>query len=302
MGIPREKPRILPGPKEATASPDFFSSQVIAASRFFRNLERDDRKRLSIASGGFERCSPDYLINRSTFPYLSIEYVVGGRGVLELNHERWDIEPGLVYTYGPGVPHVIEADPENPPLKYFINFSGRGALALLKRCNLAPGSMRQVATGTDFRQLFDSFVLDGIQGGPLASDLCATLLEYMLLRIAASLIPGEKKSTLGYATYLKCRDHIEQHFVRLRSLQEIAKETHVDRAYLCHLFQRHDMQTPYQMLIRLKMNHAAGLLQDPQLSVKEVSASLGYLNAFHFSRIFKSTYGVSPKSFRCHGA
>lgn len=288
----------MPKPSAPLDSPDFFSPQVIAARRFYLDLACDNRKRLSVASGGFEQCSPDYRIDRAEFPHLCVEYVQSGRGSIRLGGQSCEIEAGFVFTYGPGVPHVIEADPSDPPRKYFIDFGGRDALPLLRRCNLAPGSVRRIAATADMRQLFDDFVFDGAHGGPLAGELCAALLEYMLLRIAASLVPSERQPTPAYGTYQKCRDYIERHHVRLRSLHEVAKETHVDQAYLCRLFQRYDMQTPHQLLTRLKMNRAAELLRDPQLLVKQVAAALGYADPFHFSRNFKNVYGASPNAFR----
>jgi AraC-like DNA-binding protein len=72
----------------------------------------------------------------------------------------------------------------------------------------------------------------------------------------------------------------------------------VDTAYLCRLFRRFDHQSPYQFLTRLKMNAAAGQLQQPGALVKNVAADLGFANPFHFSRVFKSVFAVAPETFR----
>ena len=50
---------------------------------------------------------------------------------------------------------------------------------------------------------------------------------------------------------------------RLNSLDQVARECHVDRAYLCRLFRRYDRQTPYRFLTRQKMHLAAERLLDP---------------------------------------
>jgi AraC-like DNA-binding protein len=46
------------------------------------------------------------------------------------------------------------------------------------------------------------------------------------------------------------------------------------------------------------MNAAAGQLAQPGALVKNVAADLGFTNPFHFSRVFKSVFAVSPESFR----
>jgi len=43
---------------------------------------------------------------------------------------------------------------------------------------------------------------------------------------------------------------------RLTSVAQAVRECHVDAAYLCRLFRRFDQQTPYQHLMRVKMNAA----------------------------------------------
>ena len=39
-----------------------------------------------------------------------------------------------------------------------------------------------------------------------------------------------------------------------------------------------------------------GLTEPPR--AKNVAADLGYANPFHFSRVFKSVFGISPDAFR----
>jgi AraC-like DNA-binding protein len=123
-------------------------------------------------------------------------------------------------------------------------------------------------------------------------------LEYLILKITESRLPGEAVETPAFATYRRCRQYVQEHFLQLPSLAQIARKCHVDPAYLCRLFRRYDHQTPYQFLMRLKMNLAAERLQDPGLLVKQVAAEMGFDDPFHFSRAFKSVFGRSPEAFR----
>jgi AraC-like DNA-binding protein len=102
----------------------------------------------------------------------------------------------------------------------------------------------------------------------------------------------------AFTTYQRCRRHIQANCEQLRSVAEIARQCHIDAAYLCRLFQRFDHQTPYQLLMRTKMNAAAGRLQDPDVLVKQVALEMMFDDAGHFSRAFKSVFGLSPEAFR----
>jgi len=46
------------------------------------------------------------------------------------------------------------------------------------------------------------------------------------------------------------------------------------------------------------MNHAAARLQSPGMLVKQVAEESGFIDPFHFSRLFKSVLGLSPDLFR----
>ena len=282
----------------ANPTPEFFSRQVSDARRFYLNLNPPKSVALSVVSGGFEHCLPDYRIQRSTFPFFSIEYVVRGNGSLRLNRRQHRLQPGVLFSYGPGVPHTISADPEAAPSKYFLNFYGPQSKAILRSCHLKPGTVSQLALPHELRNLFDELIHCGQRGRPGANELCAKLLECVAMRIAESRIPEESAETLSLLSYQHCRKHIEDNFQRLKTLDQIAVECHLDAAYLCRLFQRYDHQSPYRFLMRLKMNLAAEWLEKPGALVKQVAERAGFRDQFHFSRAFKNVLGVSPNTFR----
>src|SRR5690349_1107543 len=105
--------------------PEFFSPQVSTAKRFYLNLKPSRNIALAVVSGGWEQCAANYEIHRSTFPFYSIEYVLRGGGRLKLNKRNYTLQAGMVFSYGPDVPHDIIAEANEPPLKYFLDFSGR---------------------------------------------------------------------------------------------------------------------------------------------------------------------------------
>jgi AraC-like DNA-binding protein len=278
-------------------TPSFFSSQVSNAKRFYLGSHEQKRHRLVVTSGGFERCDADYSIDRETFPDFCVEFVARGRGWLRLAGRQFELDSGVIFTYGPGVPQKITADPKDPPEKYFVDFKGQDAGRLVRHCHLPPGTCLRTGSHHEITRVFDSLVSDGIRGGPYANGLCSALLEYLLIKVLAS--PHiEKDQSTAYATYVRCKEWIEENYLRVQNLQDIGRATDIDAAYLCRLFQRYDHQSPHEYVTRLRMNRAVELLNDPEVLIKEVAAHVGFADPFHFSRAFKKTFGVSPKSFR----
>ena len=291
------KPRLRPGQAGQT-TPAFFSTDVAAARRFYLDLNPPRNRPLTVVCGGLEHCTPDYAIRRETFPFYSIEYVARGHGELKLKGRTFALRPGRLFSYGPGIPHHITGDPADPLVKYFVDFAGTNATGLLRACGLPPGRVSEVFPANALQPLFDELLQVGLQGRRESAGLCAKLLECLALRITAARAPLAGAETLAFTTYQQCRRHIEQHSLRLRTLEQIAGECHVNNAYLCRLFRRYDNQSPYQYLLRLKMNFAADRLQLPGALVKQVAEAAGFADPFHFSRVFTSVFGLSPTAFR----
>lgn len=291
----KPRPQAKPNP---SAPPAFFSADVAEARRFYLDLGRPKDSPLAVVCGGIEHCTPDYEIKRSTFPFFSIEYVARGSGELELKRRSYPLQPGRVFSYGPGIPHRIVGNKAAPLVKYFVDFVGMHAVDLLRSCRLQSGRVSQVFPSNALRPIFDELIQSGLRVQPESAELCVKLLECLALRIAGARAPLEGAETLAFATYQQCRSYIEQHFLQLRTLEQIAKECHVNNAYLCRLFRRYDNQSPYQFLLRLKMNFAAERLQQPGALVKNVAEEAGFADPFHFSRVFNSVLGLSPAAFR----
>ena len=287
-------------PKQTTAGgqPEFFSSDVSATRRFIFNLNPPSGCALAIVCGGRENCTPDYSIHRASFPFYSIEFVARGRGTVKMNGQSHSLQAGRLFSYGPGVRHEIITSHTEPLVKYFVDFCGTRARQLLLISDLLPGNATQVFLPNEVEFIFDELIRCGCKGTRHSPVLCAKLLECLALKIADSRAPLGRAETLAFGTYQQCRQHIQERFDRLKTLQQIAAECHVSAPYLCRLFRRYDHESPYQYLLHLKMNRAAELLENPDALIKQVAEESGFEDPFHFSRTFKSVFGVSPDLFR----
>lgn len=274
----------------------FISHEVESSRLFFLDPVEDEG--FAVVFGGFERCSPDYRIDRRDFPWYSLEFVSHGSGTLNLGKGEEELVPGSFYVYGPTVPQRIETSPENPLGKYFVGFTGTEVEGFLERYDMQPGSISRCLKSEPIRRAFDTLIDRGIRKSRLARPLCASITRQLLLMCRDDAADPVSTDTPAYATYSRGRDFIERNFLSVTSLEAIAKACEVDAPYLCRLFARFHDESPYQFLTRLRMEHASRLLLESDASVKSVAASLGFKDAFHFSRVFKSVHHVPPSRFR----
>ena len=283
---------------ENQKEPTFFSKQVAKARRFYIEGAADKDSRVKVVCGGCENTHSDFRIDRKDFPYYSIEFVAKGKGTAVLKGQKFDLVPGTIFSYGPRISQVITTDPNDLMTKYFIDFTGNAANKMLKQHISPPGTAIRINRPDEIAQILDNIINHGISDSSYRSMICSTLLEYLIFRIAETRVTEETEFSRAFVTYQDCRQHVKENFTELNSLQEVADACNIDNAYLCRLFKRFDTQSPYQYLIHLKMAYAAESLQSPDILIKEIAYKLGFDDPFHFSRVFKKTFGISPQAFR----
>jgi AraC-like DNA-binding protein len=283
---------------KTTKEPEFFSKQVTGARRFFMESAAAGSRRIKVVCGGCEQTQSGFKIDRKDFPYFSLEFVAKGRGVAVLAGQKFELIPGTVFSYGGQISQVITADPQHAMTKYFIDFVGSDARQMLRKYAAPAGTAVQVSRPDEMIRIFDDLISQGLSDSPYKSAICSTLLEYLFYKIAQTKVTDQTKPSQSLVTYQACRQRIRDHFVTLNSLGQIAELCSIDCAYLCRLFKRFDTQSPYHYLMYLKMTSAAGRLQEPDVLVKEIAFELGFEDPFHFSRVFKKTFGISPQSFK----
>ena len=96
----------------------------------------------------------------------------------------------------------------------------------------------------------------------------------------------------------KVCDYIDNNLSKDISLEESADFAGVSSFYLSKLFKEEKGETFINFLSDKRLEKARQLLENTELSIKEITAEVGYNDQNYFSRIFKNKYGLSPKEYR----
>ena len=93
--------------------------------------------------------------------------------------------------------------------------------------------------------------------------------------------------------------YMEEHYPEKISLEHIATNMYLSSFYISKIFKSETGDTPINYLISLRMEKAKELLdQNPEETVQKVAAAVGYEDAYHFSKVFKKYYGISPLYYK----
>jgi len=83
------------------------------------------------------------------------------------------------------------------------------------------------------------------------------------------------------------------------TVEKVANGLKVSQSYLTRMFRRQRNCPLREYILREKMVRSALLLvSDPDLTVKQLSEKMGYLDYNYFVSIFKSHFGISPGKYR----
>lgn len=131
------------------------------------------------------------------------------------------------------------------------------------------------------------------KGTSFLMDLAAQKLVYELIqdqRVYAML------KTRYSARIERIIQYIEEKMHEKINLEEIAKDNHMSAPALTQLFKHHTGMTPLSFIKTRKMQRASFYLQEH--SVTQVAMMVGFESLSHFIRVFRETYGETPKQYQ----
>lgn len=91
--------------------------------------------------------------------------------------------------------------------------------------------------------------------------------------------------------------YMKEHFTTV-SLKELAAFFNYSERQLQRIIKTSTGMSFSENILKLKMNHAARLLSNPDLPVAAIAEELGYSDTGNFRAVFKKYYGITPMEFR----
>lgn len=131
-----------------------------------------------------------------------------------------------------------------------------------------------------------------IQAG--VSELWTRLFHYLYQEKSEQ---QENKNILAQARLRKMMQFIWDHFAEKITLDDIAGSANISKSAALRCF-RSGMQTsPVGYLNDYRLNRAKELLLSSHSTVSDIAVSVGFDNVGYFDRVFRRTFGVTPKQF-----
>lgn len=93
-------------------------------------------------------------------------------------------------------------------------------------------------------------------------------------------------------------DYLEENYMKEVSLDKLSKNMYLSPVYISKIFKEETGDSPINHLIKIRLSKAKQLLTESNLPIKVVAQTVGYNDAYYFSKLFKKYYGVPPSKIK----
>lgn len=230
-------------------------------------------------------------------------FIKSGNGILKMGGEICHLEQGDVLLAHPGREIYFETD-ENMPWTYmWIGFSGVCVEINLSAAGFSVENPVHKVRCAEQIGVYIDMILEAYQTS--AQDRLKR--NGTLLLIFSELIKdyGQYTGNKGCiqadqgAVYVKeAVRYMDAHYNEKISVQEVAEHVGINRSYLASSFQKVLGCPPRDYLAKVRMEKARALLAGTDLQICLVADSVGYTDPLAFTKIFKRSFGMTPRSYR----
>lgn len=152
-----------------------------------------------------------------------------------------------------------------------------------------------------FVQQLNKSGYDRMQADEFLIDLLRELISYQASEATTlNKVNGTKASTRSEIHKRLCiaKDYLHSYYKNDIDLELLSKASHMSVPQLVRNFKALYQVTPHQLLIAIRINHAAHFLRFTGLPVNDIATQCGFEDASAFSRAFRLKFQESPSDYR----
>lgn len=256
---------------------------------------------LYIQSIGHFNKDEHYYTRREGLQNFLLIYTIDGEGRLEYRGKRYEPDRGTVMIIDCyDLQEYRTAEKSRWEFKY-IHFNGANSQEYFKLIYENCGPVIRMPPGNCMEERIDTIV-EMIQTGDRQMELKSSCILVELLTeiilagtaTASGAIEGNKH----YMLVENVLEFIENSYSKVISLKDLSDRAHCSRYYFSRIFKKQTGYSPYEYLIKFRINKAKTLLQTSEETVEGIAFQVGFDSPSNFIRTFRELEGMTPLKYR----
>lgn len=240
--------------------------------------------------------------------------ITEGSSVYHLNLENFDVSAGDFIFIQPMVLHSVFLTGTKPMKSetyvFHLNFLGGNSADLCSIKYLTPLFTQEYRLPSIIKKSHPAYEsLYGIfqQINSLNDkrpDGYELAMKSLFLQIIFLLFPYRTETSMIPSLHLEASEklktvlnYIETHYEAPLTVSELAQLCYFSDYHFMRFFKKHTGITCIEYINNLRMEKAVQMFEQGNTSIMDVSLTVGFSNLSYFHRVFKSRYGITPKTF-----
>lgn len=256
---------------------------------------------LNVYHVGTEKCAPGHHYGPAVRDHYLIHYILKGQGIFYVGDKTYKLSKDQGFLICPNIVTFYEANNDDPWEYIWVGFNGFKAEAYLKHANITLEN--PIFVYNKDRNLEECLSNMIAAGKYKKSDEIRLkgLIHIFLSELMENSNPIDVESKYNKNIYIrKAVEYISDNYYRNITIEEIANYLSLSRNYFCSIFKNTLEKSPKEYLIQFRMDKACEYMHNNNLSIGDISRSIGYNDPLTFSKVFKKIKGLSPKRYREH--
>jgi len=242
--------------------------------------------------------------------HQQIVYVYSGKGMYYVDGITYDVETGDIIVINPEVEHGnLSSNAEDPAVELIIGFNLCAEDASKNRFYL-PNENPLIHASVTFKTALiknaNTILFENSNSFPgKTAMLNACLVQILVLLYREIHQSNEPPITYDFENYNKAylvkqiENYLATHYYEKITLDQIANNMYLSPVYISKIFKEETDESPINYLIKCRLEKAKELLTpDNTDSIKNIANQVGYDDVYHFSKLFKKYYGISPLHYK----
>ena len=236
----------------------------------------------------------DYFLKRENGRLdYQIIYVYKGSGHFFLD-EKWTILPaGSIVLFPPSVPQFYSYYAEEKPEIYWIHFTGSCCESILNKYDIHNGN---IGSQLPIKHLFQDIITE-LQLKKLHYEDVIVNLFYILLSKIHRSLSATLNSVENDFSIDRLIIELNTKYMDPWTISSMADFCKLSNSHFAHTFKIRTNTPPMQYLNAIRIDKAKEFLTANTMSIHTVARLVGYDDPLYFSRVFKSTTGITPRKF-----
>jgi len=258
----------------------------------------DEGMDLIVYHYGLENCERSHSYGPALRDHFLLHYIISGSGTFECDGKSYTLHENQGFLICPDIITYYEASSNDPWVYTWVGFRGIRAEIFLKNIKLDKYNPIFNCKGDVIKKCFENIRDSSTYKFGYELRLQG-YLSILLSELTEQSGPGLTKGDGQKKNYIKKSiQYIETNYSRSMSIESLAGYIGLNKNYLSTIFSELLGIPPQEYLIKYRVNRACKLLCNKDLTISEISRSVGYDDPLGFSKIFKQIKGVSPKAYR----